>query len=80
MKEHLEEQGRAGDDFVVYMALNERPDVDLYRRFEDAGVTDLICAPWMLAAMGPGRDYKSALDAKLQATEQFADDVIRKMR
>ena len=80
VKEHLEEQGRAGDDFVVYMALNERPDVDLYRRFEDAGVTDLICAPWMLAAMGPGRDYKSALDAKLQATEQFADDVIRKMR
>ena len=23
------------------------PDLDLYRRLEDAGVTDLLCAPWM---------------------------------
>ena len=30
------------------MSLFEMPDVDLYRRFEDAGVTDLICAPWMM--------------------------------
>ena len=33
----------------------------------------------MIAATSPGRDYTSALDAKLQATEQFADRVIRKM-
>jgi hypothetical protein len=79
MKEHLASEGRSDDDFTIYMALNELPDVDLYRRFEDAGVTDLICAPWMIAATSPGRDYTSALDAKLQATEQFADRVIRKM-
>jgi alkanesulfonate monooxygenase SsuD/methylene tetrahydromethanopterin reductase-like flavin-dependent oxidoreductase (luciferase family) len=79
MKEHLAREGRSDDDFTIYMALNEMPDADLYRRFEDAGVTDLICAPWMIAATSPGREQTSALDAKLQATEQFADRVIRKM-
>lgn len=78
MKEHLAREGRGDDDFTIYMALNEMPDVDLYRRFEEAGVTDLICAPWMIAATSGG-DYRSSLDAKLQATEQFAEAVIRKM-
>jgi hypothetical protein len=79
MKEHLAREGRAADDFTIYMALNEPPNADLYRRLEDAGVSDLICAPWMLAAAGPAGDYRSTLDAKLRATEQFAERVITKM-
>jgi probable F420-dependent oxidoreductase len=79
MKEHLAREGRADDDFTIYMALNEPPNADLYRRLEDAGVSDLICAPWMLAAAGPAGDYRSTLDAKLRATEQFAERVITKM-
>lgn len=80
MKEHLAREGRSDDPFTIYMALNEMPDPDLYRRFEEAGVTDLICAPWMIAAASAGGDYKSSLDAKVKATEQFADAVITKMR
>jgi probable F420-dependent oxidoreductase len=79
MKEHLDREGRAGDDFTIYMALGEMPSVDLYKRLEDAGVSDLICAPWMLAPMSASKDYKSALDAKIRATETFAADIISKM-
>ncbi len=31
----------------VYLAVKSYPDVDLYRRLEDMGVTDILCAPWM---------------------------------
>jgi hypothetical protein len=55
------------------------PDIDLYRRLEDAGVTDMICAPWMLAEQKAKKDYRSQLDAKLKATEAFATDVIARM-
>jgi probable F420-dependent oxidoreductase len=71
--------GRADQPFSIYLALGTLPDVDLYRRFEDAGVTDMVCAPWMLADMSHTRDYRSALDAKLAATEEFATNVIAKM-
>src|SRR5262249_714654 len=71
--------GRAGEPFTIYPALLAEPDVDLYRRFEDAGVTDMVCAPWMLAEMKEGRDYRSSLDAKLAASEEFATNVIAKM-
>ena len=71
--------GRADEPFSIYLALKVSPDLDLYHRFEDAGVTDLLCAPWMLAAMSTSRDYQSLLDAKLAATEEFATNVIAKM-
>jgi hypothetical protein len=38
-----------------------------------------VCAPWMLAEMSQNRDYRSGLDAKLAATEEFATNVIAKM-
>jgi probable F420-dependent oxidoreductase len=71
--------GTADRPFDIYLALAALPDADLYRRFEDAGVTDMVCAPWMLASMSGERDYRSALDAKLAATEAFATDVIARM-
>ena len=71
--------GRGDQPFTIYLALLAEPDVDLYRRFEDAGVTDMVCAPWMLAEMKEGRDYRSALAAKLAASEEFATNVIAKI-
>ncbi len=79
VKEHLRAAGRAGEPFDIYMAIAALPDRDLYRRLEDAGVTDMICAPWMMADMSESRDYTSALDAKLRATEEFATSVIGRM-
>jgi probable F420-dependent oxidoreductase len=79
MREHLEAAGREGEAFTIYLALNALPDVDLYREFEDTGVTDMICAPWMLAEMSDAKDYRSAVDAKLKATEDFATTDIARM-
>jgi hypothetical protein len=61
------------------MALAAEPDVDTYKRMEEAGVTDLICAPWMFAARPDAKDYRSPLEAKLRATEDFATRIIAKM-
>ena len=77
--------GKAG--YEVVLALLSGPDVDCYRRMEDAGVTSLICAPWMLApgAMDAARawssaaDYQGSLAAKRAAIEDFAEVVIAKM-
>jgi probable F420-dependent oxidoreductase len=69
--------GREKVPFAIYVAVAAAPDVDLYRRLEDAGVTDVICAPWMLAK---DRSYRSALDAKIRASEDFAIAIIDKMR
>jgi probable F420-dependent oxidoreductase len=75
----LKREGRQGEPFDIYMAINAPPDIDLYHRLEDAGVTDMICAPWMLAEQGVERDYRSQLEAKLHATETFASSVIARM-
>jgi probable F420-dependent oxidoreductase len=74
-------------DYEVMLALLAPPDVGLYRRMQDAGVTSMICAPWMLApgateGAGPSRspaDRAGALAAKRKAIEGFADAVIARM-
>jgi len=75
----LAAEGRSSDGFPIVMALAPEPNVDLYKRMEDAGVTDLLCAPWMFAERIDSRDYRSTLDAKLRATEEFATRIIAKM-
>lgn len=75
LRRHLADAGRSGEPFLVYLSLAERPDVDLYRRFEDAGVSDMICAPWMFAS-GGGRHPEKALAARLSACERFAEQVV----
>jgi probable F420-dependent oxidoreductase len=82
MKEALAQVGRLeelGRSFRIYLALAAAPDVDLYRRFEDAGVTDMICAPWMMADMSGDRDYRSSIDRKVAAAEAFATQTIARM-
>ena len=71
--------GRLDEPFTIYMALSAPPSVDLYRRFEDEGVTDTICAPWMVAQMTEGRDYRSSIQEKIAAAERYATDFIAPM-
>jgi probable F420-dependent oxidoreductase len=78
LAEHRRRAGRGGEAFDVYLSLAERPDVDLYRRFEEAGVTDMICAPWMFVPAGDGRPADEVLAARLAACEWFADTVVSK--
>jgi hypothetical protein len=55
------------------------PDLDLYRRFEDLGVTDLLCAPWMMVRADDDDTPESIQVKRLEASEQFAEQIIAKM-
>lgn len=82
LKQFLQDAGRADDPYRIYMAVRPDPGValyDLYRRLEEAGVTDTICPPWMIAEVSERLEYRSTLDAKLRATEEFATEVIARM-
>lgn len=68
--------GREGEDFAIYLSLAVRPDVEVYKRFADAGVTDLVCAPWMFAATAPDDPPEKRLAARVAAAEQFAEHIV----
>jgi len=74
-----EAAGRRDEPFSIFLSLLARPDVDLYRRFEDAGVTDLICAPWMGVTVPPDATPDAALAQRLAACEWFAEHVVAKL-
>ena len=60
------------------MSLFEMPSVDLYRRFEEAGVTDLICAPWMMVPEEVSPADRPA--RRREEMERFVDEIIEPMR
>jgi probable F420-dependent oxidoreductase len=65
-------RAREDREFEVIVSLLARPGRDLYRRMEDAGVTGLLCAPWM------GRSVGDAA-ARRAAVERFAETVIARL-
>jgi probable F420-dependent oxidoreductase len=73
--------GRETDPFAVYLSLWAEPDIDLYRSFEeDHGVTDMICAPAMVAPVDPSDSPEAQLRTRIDASARFAEDVIQKFR
>ncbi len=74
----LAEAGR-DDDFAIYLAVRAMPDLDLYRRLEDAGVTDLLCAPWMAVPAGDGTDPESVHRDRVAACERYAETFVQPM-
>lgn len=79
IKEALGRAGRDDEPFSIYLAVRAVPDLDLYRRLEDAGVTDLLCAPWMGVRLGDADTPESVHRARLEACEWFAEQFIDKM-
>jgi probable F420-dependent oxidoreductase len=79
LRDHLRRAGRENDAFTILLSLAVAPDVDLYRRFEDAGVTDLVCAPWMFTPMAADATDEQALAARVGACEWFADNVVSRL-
>jgi probable F420-dependent oxidoreductase len=79
LRAELERAGRAGEPFDVYLSLGVRPDVDLYRRFEEAGVTDMVCAPWMFAPLPEGATPEQRLAGRIGACEWFAERIVAKL-
>ncbi len=79
IKDAVKRAGREGDAFSIYVAVKAFPDLDLYRRLEDAGVTDLLCAPWMGVQVTEGDTPESVHAARLALCEQFAEHFIAAM-
>lgn len=71
--------GRADDDFAIYLTVADEVTPDLIHHFEDLGVTDWLCAPWMIADQDPDRAFRSTVDDKIAAVEQFAEQIIAKV-
>ncbi len=68
------EYGRENDPFDIVLALLEPPSVDVYRRAEDAGITTVMCRPWLGQAAGSG------VESYREHIERFAEDIIGKCR
>lgn len=79
LRRHLDRTGRLGDPFLIYLSLAERPDVDLYQKFADQGVTDLVCAPWMFTPVAAGASPSELLTARIGACEWFAEHIVARM-
>ena len=78
LKEQLAANGREHDTFSIYMSIFEIPNVDLYRRFEDAGVTDLICAPWMMVPQDTPTEQLA--EKRIEEMTRFAEEIIIPMK
>ncbi|MGZ4584527.1 MAG: TIGR03619 family F420-dependent LLM class oxidoreductase [Mycobacterium sp.] len=72
LSELRREYGRENDPFEIVLALLEPPSVDVYRRAEDAGITTVMCRPW-LGQVGGVESYREPI-------EGFAENIIEKCR
>jgi probable F420-dependent oxidoreductase len=68
------EYGREQEPFEIVLALLEPPSVDTYRRAEDAGITTVMCRPWL------GQQAGSGVENYREPIERFAEDFIEKFR
>jgi alkanesulfonate monooxygenase SsuD/methylene tetrahydromethanopterin reductase-like flavin-dependent oxidoreductase (luciferase family) len=81
LAEQRRKAGREHEPFSIYLSLWARPDADLYRSFEeDFGVTDALCAPAMVTKVDPSDPPEKQLQARLDASARFADEIVAKMR
>jgi probable F420-dependent oxidoreductase len=72
LSELRRDYGRENDPFEIVLALLEPPSVDVYRRAEDAGITTVMCRPWLGQAGG--------VESYREPIERFAEDIIEKCR
>lgn len=71
-------EGRDLSDVEVLLSPIAVPSVDYYRELEDKGVDGIVWAPWMLADVTDER-FASPLEARIEATERFADEIIARL-
>jgi probable F420-dependent oxidoreductase len=67
------EYGRQNQAFDIIVPVTAPPDVELFRRLEDAGISGTVSFP-LCQTLGP----TSSLDQKRQALERYANDIIAK--
>jgi hypothetical protein len=76
--------GRTSEPFEIIVAALDPPSVDTYRRFEDIGVTGIICVPWMMTLADFSLDVAdvqgtTSLETKNEALRRFSDGYISKL-
>ena len=69
------EAGREHEPFETIVAVNVPPDVDMFRRLEDAGVTAIVSWPFAYT-VGPA----SSLDDQSRELARYGRDIIAAMR
>jgi probable F420-dependent oxidoreductase len=74
IRAHRAAAGRAGEPLTAVVPLNDAFAPDHYRRAEEAGVTHVLTAPWLLY----GGSHRSLTD-KRDGLRRFADEVIARM-
>jgi alkanesulfonate monooxygenase SsuD/methylene tetrahydromethanopterin reductase-like flavin-dependent oxidoreductase (luciferase family) len=69
------EYGRENEPFDILLALLEPPSVDLYKRAEDAGITQVMVRPWGAPdpALGGAEQFREPI-------ERFAEQIVEKCR
>jgi hypothetical protein len=68
------EYGKDSEPFDIMLALMEPPSPDLYKKAQDAGITAVMCAPWM------GTDPAGDVERFREPVERFAENIIAKVR
>lgn len=79
IQDAVKQAGRDNEPFSIYLAVKAFPDLDLYRRLEDVGVTDVLCAPWMGVKATEDDTPESIHTARVAMCEQFAEHIIAAM-
>lgn len=74
MERYRADYGRDGAAFE-YKFMTRSADEAMRRQLADAGVTDMVCTPWI-----PNDGPDAGLDARLDAIRRFADQVIARAR
>jgi probable F420-dependent oxidoreductase len=73
------EYGRENEPFDIIVALYDPPAADVYRRAEDAGITGVMCAPWVEVGdiqAGEHDQLKQPAERYRPSIERFAEEVV----
>jgi probable F420-dependent oxidoreductase len=78
------EAGRSSEPFEIIVGVLDPPNIDTYKRFEDLGVTGIMCMPWMAESADFNRDVAdvqgtTSLERKREALGRFSDEFIAKL-
>jgi probable F420-dependent oxidoreductase len=79
LNEARRKAGTEDKSFAIFLSLWDRPDLELYRRFEEEyGVTDFLCAPALTARVDPAADAAAQLRTRLESSARFAELIVQK--
>ena len=77
LQQQRRKAGRAGEPYETILGVLARPELETYQRLEEAGVTGMICAPWINAKpSAESANRIAAFDEKRAAIERFAETIV----